>query len=134
MTDPIADLLTRIRNANSIGAKSTDVPYSELKKNVLKVLKEQGFILDYFAEMREAPRGKRGVLKIDLKYGPDGEKVIRRLTRVSRPGRRVYRGVRGLEDVLSGMGTAILSTPKGVLSVAEARAMRVGGEVLCEVW
>ena len=130
MTDPIADLLTRIRNASSIGAKSTEAPYSELKKNVLRVLKEQGFILDYFPEMR----GARGVLRIELKYGPDGEKVIRRLTRVSRPGRRVYRGVRALEDVLSGMGTAVLSTPKGVLSVAEARAMQVGGEVLCELW
>jgi len=134
MTDPIADLLTRIRNANSIGAKSTEVPFSVLKKNILKVLKEQGFILDYVADMKETPGGKRGVLKVDLKYGPDGEKVIRRITRVSRPGRRVYRGVRNLEDVLSGMGTMVLSTPKGVLSVAEARAMRVGGEVICEIW
>ena len=91
MTDPVADLLTRIRNANSIGAKSTEVPYSELKKNVLRVLKEQGFILDYFPELRneagekvEAGEGsgrKQAVLKIDLKYGPDGEKVIRSIAK-----------------------------------------------------
>src|SRR5436190_4956328 len=106
MTDPIADLLTRIRNANAIGSKSTIVPYSAVKKEVLRVLKEQGFILDYLPEMQ----GPRGVLRVQLKYGPDGEKVIRHLQRVSKPGRRVYRRVDALPEVLAGMGTAIVST------------------------
>lgn len=130
MTDPIADLLTRIRNANTIGAKSTIAPYSSAKKEVLRVLKEQGFILDYLPEMR----GSRGVLRVNLKYGPDGERVIRHLQRVSRPGRRVYRDVRNLPDVLSGLGMAVISTPRGVLSSQEARKLKVGGEVICEVW
>jgi small subunit ribosomal protein S8 len=130
MTDPIADLLTRIRNANAIGAKSTVVPFSKLKKEVLRVLKEQGFILDYFPEMKAG----RGVLRIELKYGPDGERVIRHLQRVSRPGRRVYRAVDKIPEVLNGMGVAVVSTPKGVLSSFEARKLSVGGEVLCEVW
>lgn len=130
MTDPVADLLTRVRNANAIGQKTTLVPYSVLKKEVLRVLKEQGFILDYQPEMR----GNRGVLKVQLKYGPDGEKVIRRIQRVSRPGRRVYSGVRTLPEVLGGLGMAILSTPRGVISSGEARKLKVGGEVLCEVW
>jgi len=130
MTDPIADLLTRIRNANRIGAKSTVAPYSKLKKEVVRVLKEQGFILDYFMEMR----GERGVIRIDLKYGPDGEKVIRHLQRVSKPGRRVYNGVHQIEDVLHGMGVSVISTPRGVLSSPEAKKLKLGGEVLCEVW
>src|SRR2546422_11191998 len=116
MTDPIADLLTRIRNANSIGAKSTMVPFSSVKKDILRVLKEQGFILDYVPEMR----GDRGVLRVDLKYGPDGEKVLRHLQRVSRPGRRIYRGAKAIPEVLNGMGVAIVSTPRGVLSSLEA--------------
>lgn len=130
MTDPIADLLNRIRNANSNSQRSTLVPYSALKKEILRVLKEQGFILDFLPEMQ----GRHGVLRVNLKYGSEGEKVIRHLQRVSRPGRRVYRGVAALPDVLNGTGTAVVSTPKGVLSVAEARKLKVGGEVLCEVW
>jgi small subunit ribosomal protein S8 len=130
MTDPIADLLTRIRNANSIGAKSTTAPYSSLKKDIARVLKEQGFILDYHPEMQ----GKRGVLRIELKYGPDGERVIRYLQRVSKPGRRVYSGSKHIPEVLNGMGVAVLSTPKGIISTLEARKLNVGGEILCEVW
>jgi len=130
MTDPIADLLTRLRNANSIGARTTVVPYSKLKKEVLRVLKEQGFILDYAPEMR----GSRGVLKVDLKYGPDGEKVIRHIQRVSKPGRRTYERIKDVPDVLHGMGVFVLSTPRGVLSAPEARRLNVGGEVLCEIW
>ena len=130
MTDPIADLLTRIRNANSIGAKSTLVPFSSLKKNVLRVLKEQGFIQDYVAEMK----GVQGMLKVELKYGPDGERVIKHIQRVSRPGCRVYRGVKGLPKVLNGLGVAVISTPQGVISNEEARKLKVGGEILCEVW
>jgi small subunit ribosomal protein S8 len=130
MTDPIADLLTRIRNANAISAKSALVPFSKVKNEILRVLKEQGFILDYLPEMR----GSRGVLRVELKYGPDGEKVIRRIQRVSRPGRRVYRPVDKIPQVLRGMGVSVISTPRGVISSTEARKLRVGGEILCEVW
>jgi len=130
MTDPIADLLTRIRNANTNGAKTTVVPYSKVKKEVLRVLKAQGVILDYMPEMQ----GKRGVLRVHLKYGPDGEKVMSHIQRISRPGRRVYRRVDDVQDTLNGLGFSVLSTTKGLLSDAEARKLRVGGEVLCEIW
>ncbi len=130
MTDPIADLLTRIRNANSNGAKTTVVPYSKAKKEILRVLKEQGVILDYFPEMQ----GKRGVLRIDMKYGPDGEKVIRHIQRVSKPGRRVYSRIDKIPKVLNELGFSVLSTTRGILSDAEARKLKVGGEVICEIW
>ena len=130
MTDPIADLLTRIRNANEIDAKRVKAPYSNLKKDVLRVLKEQGYILDYEPVLD----GPKGVLRIHLKYGPDGEKIIRHIQRVSRPGRRVYRGCEELPDILSGLGIAIVSTSRGVMSNLEAKRLGVGGEVLCEVW
>ena len=130
MTDPIADLLTRIRNANSNGAKTTKVPYSKLKKEVLRVLKAQGVILDYFPEMQ----GKQGVIRIELKYGSDGEKVIRHIQRVSKPGRRVYRRVQEIPEVLNGLGFSVLSTTRGVVSNEEAKKLGVGGEVLCELW
>ncbi len=130
MTDPIADLLTQIRNANSIGAKSAVVPFSRLKKEILRVLKEQGIIQDYFPEMR----GKIGVLRIELKYGMDGEKVIQHIQRVSRPGCRVYCSAKEIPSVLNDLGFSILSTTKGVISNAEARKLNVGGEILCEIW
>lgn len=130
MTDPIADLLTRIRNANSIGVRRVKAPYSRLKKDVLKVLKEQGYILDYEPVME----GSKGALRIELKYGPDGEKVIRHLQRVSRPGRRVYSGSEALPKVLEGLGISVVSTSKGVMSNVEAQRLGVGGEILCEVW
>jgi small subunit ribosomal protein S8 len=130
MTDPIADLLTRIRNANSNGSKSTVVPYSKVKKEILRVLKEQGVILDYFPEMQ----GKRGVLRIDLKYGPDGEKVIQHIERVSRPGRRIYARTEAIPSVLNDLGFSVLSTTRGFISDAEARKMKVGGEIICKIW
>ena len=130
VTDPVADLLTRIRNANSIRKRTLKMPYSSLKKNILRVLKEQGFIADYIPEME----GQKAVLRVELKYGPDGELVLQHLQRVSKPGRRVYSGVRDLPNVLNGLGIAVLSTPKGVMSNLEAKKLSVGGEVLCEVW
>lgn len=130
MTDPIADLLTRIRNASANGSKAVTMPYSALKKNVLRVLKEQGYILDYAPEMA----GSRGVLRVDMKYGSDGEKVIRKLRRVSTPGRRIYRPCAQLPKVLNGLGVAVVSTSRGVMSDLEARKLGVGGEILCEVW
>jgi small subunit ribosomal protein S8 len=130
MTDPIADLLTRVRNAVSVDKPTAVVPFSTLKKNVLQVLKENGFIADFVSEMQN----DRAVLRVDLKYGPDGEKVISHIQRVSKPGRRVYRGVKELSEPLNGLGVAILSTPRGVLSIADAKKSNVGGEVLLEVW
>lgn len=130
MTDPIADLLTRIRNANSNGYKTVNAPYSRVKKNILRVMKEQGYITEYESAMS----GTCAVLNIDLKYGGDGEKVIQHIQRVSTPGRRWYVGAAELPDVLDGLGIAIVSTSKGVMSNLEAKKLGIGGEVLCEVW
>ena len=130
MTDPIADLLTRIRNANTIRMPHTDVPASRLKRGIVEVLKQQGYILDY----RVIEDGSQGTLRVFLKYGPDGEFIINSIQRVSKPGRRVYQGVDGIPEVLHGLGISILSTSKGVLSDRDARSQRVGGEILAEVW
>ena len=129
MTDPIADLLARIRNAYLAKHDRLDVPTSKVKAEVCRLLKEQGYI-----EGVESMDGEpRGVLRIFLKYD-NGEPVIRHLRRVSTPGRRVYMGSDELRPVLNGLGVGIISTSQGLLSDSEARARRVGGEVLCEVW
>jgi small subunit ribosomal protein S8 len=146
MTDPIADMLTRIRNANSIERPATEMPATKLKVAVAQVLKDEGFILDYQvgkwageggakefvtgASLQEA----KPVLRVYLKYGPEGERVIRNIARSSRPGRRYYRGAKQLRRVLDGLGIAVLSTSKGVMSDRQARKQNVGGEVLCIVW
>ena len=130
MTDPIADLLTRIRNANAIGSRKVKAPYSVLKKSILKILKEQGYIVDYDPQMD----GSRGILNIQLKFGPDGEKVIQHIQRVSSPGRRVFMSSKDIPDVLNGLGIAVVSTSGGVMSGQEAKKLGIGGEVLCEVW
>ena len=130
MTDPVADLLTRVRNAASSSKKSVKIPYSGLKKNICRVLKEQGFITDYFPEME----GTRSTLRVELKYGPDGEQVLRHIRRVSKPGRRVYTAVEAMPEVLNGLGISVISSSKGVISSVEAKKMKVGGEILCEVW
>jgi small subunit ribosomal protein S8 len=147
MTDPIADMLTRIRNANRIERPAVEMPATHLKRNIAQVLKEEGYVLDYqvgnlapddagrpvFQTTSELGRPK-AVLRIYLKYGPEGEKVIRHLERASRPGRRLYRRHDELKPVLDGLGIAILSTSKGVMSDRRARAERLGGELLCTVW
>ena len=132
MTDPIADMLTRIRNAVSIYQKRTSIPYSRLKEGVLRVLKEEGFIVDY----RVAEEGVRRVLFVYLKYGEGGEQAINRIERVSKSSRRIYRPVEELQKhpVLEGMGIAVVSTSKGVLSDKECIKQNVGGEVLCSIW
>ena len=130
MTDPIADMLTRIRNAVSVERENVDMPISKMKQNVADVLKREGYIWDWEAEEGEPV----GQLHVVLKYGPSGEKVIRHIKRVSKPGCRVYSAARDLRPVLNGLGIAILSTSKGVLSDREARQQKVGGEVLCEIW
>lgn len=130
MTDPIADLLTRIRNAHRVSMHRVDVPYSQLKGKVLDVLKTHGFIDDFDTELVEG----KATLHVRLKYGPDGERMFSHLQRVSKPGRRVYVGAEKIPAPLDGLGLAILSTSGGVLSHVEAKRRKIGGEVLCEVW
>jgi len=130
MTDPLADLLTRIRNANRIGRTTVDCPASNLKRGTLGVLKREGFIREY----KELEGVKFPTVRIYLKYGPDREKVIRHIQRVSTPGRRVYAKVRDMDPLLNGFGVRIVSTPRGVLSDRECMEQNVGGEVLAEVW
>ena len=129
MTDPIADMVTRVRNANANKHKTVTMPASKLRVGVAQILKEEGFIQDYDVQ----PDKPSSRLTLRLKYGGDGERVIRSITRVSKPGRRVYAGSKELHPVLRGMGIQILSTPRGVLSDRTARTMNVGGEVLCRI-
>jgi len=130
MTDPISDLLTRIRNATTVRHDRTDIPASKMKLEVAKILKQEGFIRT-FKVLEEGPQG---LIRIYLKYAEDGEPAIHGLRRVSRPGRRVYRGVEDLPKVRNGLGVAVVSTNRGVLTDEQARSLRVGGEVLCEIW
>jgi len=130
MTDPIADMLTRIRNAIAIERAFVDVPISREKQSIADVLQREGYIWDYEVIDQEP----RGFLRIHLKYGPNGERVIQRIDRVSKPGRRVYSAASDLPEVLQGMGISIVSTNKGVLSNREAKEQTVGGEILCSVW
>jgi small subunit ribosomal protein S8 len=129
INDPISDMLTRIRNAIRIERPFVDVPSSQLRKNVADVLKREGYIWDY-SEVEAEPAK---VLRIELKYGPNGEKIISSVKRVSKPGRRVYAKCGELKPVLNGLGISIVSTSRGVFSDREARQHKLGGEVLCEV-
>jgi len=129
LTDPIADMLTRIRNANSIHRKTLSMPASKIKVGIADVLLTEGFIAKY-----EVVEGKPfSDLKITLKYGPDGELVIRTLDRISKPGCRTYCGASDLPRALRGLGIYVLTTPKGVMSDRTARKQKVGGEILCKV-
>ncbi|HEY8484502.1 MAG TPA: 30S ribosomal protein S8 [Longimicrobiales bacterium] len=129
MTDPIADMLTRIRNAAQARHRRVDVPVSKLKAEVARILKENHFIHDY----KILDDGRHGVLRLYLKYYQE-RPVIRGLQRVSKPGRRIYKGVKELPRVRNGLGIAIVSTPQGLMSDKQARARNVGGEVLALVW
>ena len=129
-TDPIADMLTRIRNANTVSHATVEVPASKLKVQLAKLLKEEGFIADY--EVKE--EGNFKVIVITLKYEANGKPVITKLQRVSKPGLRHYSKAKNLEKVLGGMGIAVVSTPKGLLTDRKARKENVGGEVLCHVY
>jgi small subunit ribosomal protein S8 len=129
MTDPIADMLTRIRNASMAKLERAEVPLSKLRERLADILKAEGFISDYRVD-REAP----GKLTVFLKYGRDRMNAIHGVSRKSRPGRRVYVGHSAIPKVNNGMGVAILSTSSGVMTDKEARRKRVGGELLCEVW
>ncbi len=130
MTDPIADMLTRIRNAVRIERPNVEVPASKVKRGLAEVLKREGYIWDW----REDEEAKFPLLRIDLKYGPNGERVIRKIRRISKPGRRIYNRSTELKPVLNGLGISIISTSRGVVSDREARQRNLGGEVLCEVW
>ena len=147
MTDPIADMLTRVRNASRIERPSVDMPATYLKARVAQVLKDEGFVLDYHLgkevkddagrvsfEQVDAIREPHVLLRVYLKYGPEGERVIRNIERASRPGRRLYKRNNQLRPVLDGLGISILSTSRGVMSDRRARAQRLGGELLCTVW
>lgn len=130
MTDPIADMLTRIRNANMVRHESVELPASRVKREIAEILKREGFIRD--AEYIED--NKQGILRIFLKYGVNNEKVITGLKRISKPGLRVYAKSTEVPRVLRGLGIAILSTNKGIVTDKEARQQRVGGEVLAYIW
>lgn len=131
VTDPIADYLTRIRNAHLARHKIVDIPASNLKKDITKILYEQGYILNYRVE----DEGPQGNIKIALKYHPDTKKpVIRNLERISKPGLRKYTNSRDLPRVLNGLGVAIISTSQGIMTDKEARQKNVGGEILCYVY
>jgi small subunit ribosomal protein S8 len=130
MTDPIADMLTRIRNAVRVERPNVDMPLSQVKRGLAEVLKREGYIWDW-QEVEEQPVNQ---LRIELKYGPNGERVIQRIRRISKPGCRVYRKARDLKPVLNGLGITILSTSRGLVSDREARQRKLGGEVLCEIW
>jgi small subunit ribosomal protein S8 len=147
MTDSLADMLTRIRNANRIERPAVDMPASRLKINVAQVLKDEGFVHDY--QIGNVTKDETGtskfepttdrtqpkvVLRVFLKYGPEGERVIRHISRASRPGRRLYLRNTQLRPVLDGLGISILSTSRGVMSDRRARAQKLGGEMLCTVW
>ena len=130
ITDPIADMLTRIRNANSAKHETVDVPVSNMKKAIADILLEEGYIKSY----EIVDDGKQGMIHITLKYGANKEKVISGLQRVSKPGLRVYAGCEELPKVLKGLGIAIVSTSKGIMTDKKARAEKIGGEVLAFVW
>ena len=130
MSDPLADFLTRIRNAGMVRYETVDIPMSNLKVGVAKVLRQEGYIKDY----QIIEDNKQGTLRIELKYGPHDERVISGIRRVSKPGLRKYVKADDIPKVLSGLGISILSTSKGIITDREARRLRIGGEILCQAW
>jgi small subunit ribosomal protein S8 len=130
MNDPLADMLTRIRNAGMVEFRSVKMPLSNLKVSVAKVLKSEGYIEDYHIQKDTA----QGTLTVNLKYGPNDEKVLSGLRRLSKPGQRIYVHADKIPKVMSGLGIAILSTSKGVIADRDARKLGIGGEILCSVW
>ena len=130
LTDPISDMLTRMRNAILIKSEKVDIPASKMKVEIAKILKEEGFIKSY----KIIKDKKQGILRVTFKYTSENEPVVSGLKRISKPGRRVYVGKSGVPRVMGGVGIAILTTPKGILSDKGCRNEGVGGEVLCYVW
>ena len=130
MTDPVADMLTRIRNANTAGHAEVEIPASKMKKSIAEILLNEGYIKSYDV----IEDGKQGMIKVQMKYGPDKQKVITGIKKISKPGLKVYAKAEDVPRVLGGLGIAIVSTSKGVMSDKEARKLGVGGEVICYVW
>lgn len=130
MTDPIADMLTRIRNANMVGHERVEIPASKFKEQIARILYEEGYIRNY----RFIEGSKQGILRVYLKYGENKEKVITQIKRISKPGRRIYVREDQLSRVLGGLGISILSTSQGIMTGAQCRKAGVGGELLCHVW
>ena len=130
MTDPIADMLTRVRNANTVRHENVDVPASNIKKELARILLEEGFIKGYDV----IEDGKQGLIRLQLKYGKNGEKVITGIKRISKPGMRLYADNHSVPKVLNGLGISIISTSKGILTDKQARELGIGGEVICYVW
>jgi len=130
ISDPIADMLTRIRNALMVGHRRVLIPKSKLKIRLAEILQEEGYILGF----RQQDDSVQGSIEVDLKYMPNGESAIEGLKRVSRPGRRVYKGARELPRIRNGLGVAVISTSQGVMTDATARSNQAGGEVLCYIW
>ena len=130
MTDPIADLLTRIRNANLVHHDKVEIPASKIKRAIVQILKDEGFVKDFDV----LADGKQGILRVSLKYGPDRDRVITGIKRISKPGLRVYAKKEQLPKVLGGLGIAIISTSQGIMSDKQARKTGLGGEVIAFVW
>lgn len=130
MTDPIADMLTRIRNANTAGHPTVEIPASKMKISILQILKDEGYIRDFDIIEDE----KQNLIKVDMKYGASKERVISNIKKISKPGLKVYAKADQVPKVLGGLGIAIISTSKGIISDKEARKLGVGGEVICYVW
>ena len=130
MTDPIADMLTRVRNALMSGKEKVDVPASTVKEGIARILRDEGYIINY----RVIEDNKQGIIRITLKYGEVDTPAIEKLQRISKPGRRVYVPAKEVPRVLNGLGIAILSTSKGILTGRESKSQNVGGEVLCYIW
>ena len=130
MTDPIADMLTRIRNANTVGHATVEIPASKMKKASAEIMKEEGYIRGY--EVTEY--GKQGIITVSMKYGPDKTKVISGIKKISKPGLKVYAKADDVPKVLGGLGIAIISTSSGLITDKQARKLGVGGEVICYVW
>ena len=130
MTDPIADMLTRIRNANTVGHETVEIPASKMKKAIAEILKEEGYITDFDVIEDD----KQGMIKVTMKYDANKERVISGIKKISKPGLKVYAKANDVPKVLGGLGIAIISTSKGIVSDKEARKLGVGGEVICYVW
>ena len=130
MTDPIADMLTRIRNDNTVGHETVEIPASKMKKAIAEILKEEGYITDFDVIEDD----KQGMIKVTMKYGANKERVISGIKKISKPGLKVYAKANDVPKVLGGLGIAIISTSKGIMTDKEARKLGVGGEVICYVW
>jgi small subunit ribosomal protein S8 len=130
MTDPIADMLTRIRNANTVGHETVEIPASKIKRSIAEILLEEGYIKGFDV----IDDNKQGIIKVQMKYGANKERVISGIKKISKPGLKVYAKANEVPKVLGGLGIAIISTSKGVISDKEARKLGVGGEVICYVW